>query len=506
MTTQQQNNVRNLAGGASVAMVGRFAGRFTAIIADIIAARVLGPALFGIYSIGWTIFRLVELIAPLGLDLGVIRYGSLYLDSDRSALKNVIVNSLKGTLLVGIPLTILFFLGAPWLAAIFNKPDLVFVIRLLSLGFPLTGLLSVLAAATRLTHDMRYTVILQDLGQPLLAFILLIVFLLAGTQLVGVLLSDVLSYGVLVLLGFYYLHKLFPDVMSPSAHIQAAGSADLIMFSIASSLTMVMNTLVFWVDRLLIGYYLPASDSGIYQAVSQISVIFAVVLSAFSRIVIPILAGLHHNNRKDEMEEIYRVSTKWGIYISLPVLLVLLLAPRDVLAATYGPAYTSGADLILILLAGQTINLITGPVGPLLVATGHQNFTFALSGFSLLLNIALNSILVPRWGLSGAAIATTISLSVLYVVALFAAKRKLDLWPYDRRYWKGCLAALVSLMAVSVTGLLPVASILVSLALKFFVATAVFFAMLLLMKLDEEDIELIRLLRGNRFTSKSAGT
>jgi O-antigen/teichoic acid export membrane protein len=240
---------------------------------------------------------------------------------------------------------------------------------------------------------------------------------------------------------------------------------------------------------------LPASDSGIYQAVSQISVIFVVVLGGLSRIVIPILLSLHHENRKTEMEEIYRVSTKWGLYISIPVMIVLLLSPRDVLLLTYGHEYSSGAVLILVLLIGQTVNLATGPVGPILVATGYQRLTFLLSGFCLFLNIGLNVLFVPRWGLLGAAAATSISLVILYVAALFAAKQKLQLWPYDRRYWKGLFAAFSAFLIAGIVNRISFSSILLSVLLEFACAITVFFAMLLLMKLDNEDLKLIKLFR-----------
>jgi O-antigen/teichoic acid export membrane protein len=49
--------VQQLAEGTGIGLVGRFAGRFLSLMGDIIVARILGPAVFGLYSIGLTIFR-----------------------------------------------------------------------------------------------------------------------------------------------------------------------------------------------------------------------------------------------------------------------------------------------------------------------------------------------------------------------------------------------------------------------------------------------------------------
>ena len=112
-------------------------------------------------------------------------------------------------------------------------------------------------------------------------------------------------------------------------------------------------------------------------------------------------ASYHQKGDKKSLEEVYKISTKWAIYISMPILAILIMSPKDVLSFVYGTQYGIGANVLLILLIGQIINLFTGSVNPLLVMTGNQSFLFKLSGVVLCFDIIMNLILIPSIGLDG---------------------------------------------------------------------------------------------------------
>src|SRR5207248_9468602 len=123
-------DVAKLARGAGVALMGKVAGRGVRLLGDVAMARLLGPINFGLYAIGWTISRIVTLVTPLGLNIGVIRYGARYLKKDPARLKGVILQALWCSVAAGTLTGIALFLLAPWIGAdIFQKPGVVPVIR-----------------------------------------------------------------------------------------------------------------------------------------------------------------------------------------------------------------------------------------------------------------------------------------------------------------------------------------------------------------------------------------
>jgi O-antigen/teichoic acid export membrane protein len=438
-----------LAVGAGVGLAGRIGGRFISVLSGIIAARVLGPTAFGMYAVGLTLFRLIELIAPLGFDVGVIRYGMGMLGRDQAALKGIVSRSLIYASVFSVGVGVCLFAFSPWLArAVFLKPDIQPVLRLFAVAVPLSAWVGVLAAVSRLTRNMVYSVAIQDLGQPLLSLSFLGLFLwTTGLTLRRLVVADLLSYGLGAVGGAIFLFVLFPFLFRQNVPSTPPDSG-YYAFSFAAGWVALLGAFVFWVDRLFAGSMLSATEVGYYQSASQISVVFAVIISGFNRILMPFFSSLYHDRKMEQLEGLYRVGTKWTIYIGLPLLLVLFLMPGDVLALIYGSAYSAGAAAFVVLLAGQMVNLMTGSIGPLLLAGGHQRAVALLSVFVVGVNALTCLLLIPRWGIVGAAAANALSVALLNISGLLLARRRMNVWPYDWRYMKILGIAIAAMLTV----------------------------------------------------------
>jgi len=226
-----------------------------------------------------------------------------------------------------------------------------------------------------------------------------------------------------------------------------------------------------------------------------LSVTFALILSAFNTIFSPMAADLYHHGEMGRLEELYRVSTKWGLYLSLPPFLVTCFAPKLVMGVLFGKAYVTGWAALLILTFGQVVNAGTGPVGYLLVMAGHQKKMFHISGTTCAVAIVLGLLLIPRWGMTGAAIATGAALACLFITAVIVAKRTLGMVPYDKRYYKGALATALAALALTPLRGLHIGPAWVTVLINTVVALGVFTGTLLLMGLDMEDRKFISLIR-----------
>jgi O-antigen/teichoic acid export membrane protein len=157
--------------------------------------------------------------------------------------------------------------------------------------------------------------------------------------------------------------------------------------------------------------------------------------------------------------------------------------------------YEDGWLPLVILALGQLVNVGTGSIGDLLVMTGHQKNWFKISGTMLVVNIALNCLFVPRWGLAGAAFGTACALGGMFFLGLLRVRHLLRIWPYDRRYFKGFLAILTAAAAMMLWRLLQVTSPALNLFVSLAIAIGVFGGTLLLLGLDKEDKEFIQLMR-----------
>ena len=488
-------DVAKLAAGAGVALGGKIAGRGVRLLGDVAMARLLGPLGFGLYAIGWTISRIVTLVTPLGLNIGVIRYGARYWKKDVPRLKGVIVQSLGLSFAAGTLIGAVFYFGAPWIGTrVFDKPESIPVIRWFAFGFPLITCVTVAAAATRISHRMKFGTITEDMSQPISDLILFVAFYLLGWRLGGAVVACLISFAIATVVGLSYVRRLFRDVVNPKVKAIYPGK-ELLAFSLPASLTGVFGVLLIWVDRLFVGFYRPAAEVGIYSAASQLSVTFALILSGFNAIFSPMAADLYHHGELGRLEGLYRVSTKWGLYLSMPPFLVTCVAPKLVMGVLFGKAYVAGWPVLLILTFGQVINAGTGPVGFLLVMAGYQKRMFQISGTMLALAVILGLALVPPYGMTGAAIATGIALSGLFVAAVIFARYALGMLPYDKRYLKGAAASVLAAIPLFLLRNVHMGTALITVAINAVLACGVFAGSLILFGLDTEDRKFIHMIQ-----------
>jgi len=479
--------MQKLSSGAKHGLIGSIGGRFLSVLGSVVVARILGPTVFGLYAIGWNLLRFVSLIMPLGMDRGFLRFAPKYWGRDNSGFKGLLIQTILIALGSGLIFGITLFVSARWLAiVIYEKPELKEIFRLYALVLPLLSLLLTFSAITRVTQKIKYSVITKDLGQPILWFILLGIFFIFGLDLKGVVFADVLSISLSCLGAIWIIIKLFPETIKSKTIFQLPVK-QLFSYSIPAVCGGAFSVYIFWIDRILVGYFCTAYENGVYLAISQISTLFLVITAGINGIVVPLFSDLYTKNEDKKINEVYKISAKWAIYISAPFLTIILISPGEILSVIYGEPFRDGSNILLILIIGQVINLITGSVNPLLGMTGNHKFLFKLSATIFLFNIIFNIALIPHFGLIGAAISTSLSLSTLYIFEIIWVKKNLNLWPYDRRFIKGIvafLAAFASSFGIKLIVHLPPFFFLL---LQTFCAIIVFAITLFIQKIDDED-------------------
>ncbi len=482
------NHANQLAGGASVSLFGKIAGAGFDVIAEVVLARWLGPASYGLYGLGGAVLQMIGQFTPLGLSNGVIYYGSKYWTKDDRRLKGVILQSFSVPFLFSVLVGILLYVIAPTLArAVFGKPEFAAVLRWIAFTLPFLVGLKIATAATRISKRMKYSVYAQDLALGALGLLLAVVFLQFGWGLPGAMAAVLLSMGVAFVLALVYVWQCFPKVLSRSVKPVFEGRG-LWTYSLATLLVIIFGGQLGTtsIGRLFLGAYAPSSEVGIFQAVSQSASYFSLILLGFNDIFAPMIASLYHAREMRRLEDVYRVSTRWGLYLCLPIFLALGFASRDFLTLLFGQKYAGGSQALMILLIGQFFNVGSGAVGYLLIMARRQKEWLAVSAGSVAANILLNWLLVPRWGIVGCAWAASITTSIMFTLAVLLARRLIGVWPYDRRYVKGLVAAAAAILSLVLLRFAGIEPSLARLAVTVVLSTVVFGGLLLALGIEKE--------------------
>lgn len=488
---ESSSDLSRLARQASVSLGGNFAGRLLNFLTYALLARMLGPASLGLYAIGTALLQMLEGVARLGMSNGVIRLGTKYRRTAPVALKQVLAAAVTLTGGSGLLIAFALWVLAQWIASeIFGNGSLTVVIRWFAIAVPLLAMLRLVAAATRVTLRTRHSVWASEIAPGVGNLLLLGVFWLAGYALAGAIAARVLSVGVALVIALLLLLRLFPGAVSVR-HYDRRTARQLLSFSVPTAAASILGGLLLSMDRLLIGAFCTSAEVGVYQIAAQTSLVLGSLLAGVNAIFVPMAADLHHLGERRRMESLFRISTRWGLHAATPLFLVMTIFAPEILNTLYGAEYRTAAASLVILSCGQFVNVASGAAGSVLVMSGYPKRWLTITTFVVAANLGLNLILIPRAGIAGAAVATSLANLLLFSAALWQVRTNVGIWPYDYRYCKSAAAAVVSTAALV---LLPLSGWtgLALLASATAVSYAAFAASLAAFGLDREERRLVR--------------
>ena len=179
-------------------------------------------------------------------------------------------------------------------------------------------------------------------------------------------------------------------------------------------------------DVLYVGHLLNHTKAGYYGAAARMASLVALGLSAAAFVYMPRIAALFQQEKKRALQEMLRQASRQILLISVPVILLLAIAGK-MLLGWFGDSFRDAYLPLVILLAGQAVNAATGMVGGVLSMTGHHRIFVLFNLVAFLVQLTLSWLLIPSFGMTGAAIATSTALIALNLLGYTYLRRKLDL-------------------------------------------------------------------------------
>jgi len=181
------------------------------------------------------------------------------------------------------------------------------------------------------------------------------------------------------------------------------------------------------VDLVMVGIFRSHAEVGQYKIAVSTAALVIFGLSAIQVVAMPYISGFFAEKDMIRLQRLAGTCAAASVVLALPVVLILGFWGKDLLAIIYGQSFVPAWEPMMILSIAQLVNGFFGIVWPLLVMTGHErNGVYGLLAASLL-NVPLNALLIPPYGVAGAAIATGISIIVWNLLFWLAVHRKLGI-------------------------------------------------------------------------------
>jgi O-antigen/teichoic acid export membrane protein len=286
---------------------------------------------------------------------------------------------------------------------------------------------------------MRYTLYIFWAGQPILWLILM----LAGWTFSKTAWLSVLAYSAswaiaaaLAAIAWKRESKVWD-----AAPMEPGALNKLFRYAGPRAPAALFSQLLFWTDLFVLTNYASGTEVGLYSAALRAGQIIVLFLTSVSLMFSPFVADLHNRGETARLDGLFKNLTRWTIAATMPVFLLLLVAPAASLRI-FGSEFSGGETALLILIAGQFVNIATGSVGFVLIMVGRTGWDLLVYGLSLALNLGLAFWLCPRYGMEGAAIANSVTFALSKWARLALVKRFVGIQPYDRVYGRLILPSL----------------------------------------------------------------
>ncbi len=403
--------IQSLARDTIIAIIIRVAGFVLTYLLQICLARWMEEVQYGIYAYVYSLTFLLSILACVGFPYSILRFIPQYqVTEEWGLLRGIARLSWLVNFLFGVGIA-LIGMGVIWGINFYHTfvyaTPLMFGIWLV----PLFALILLQQSLARALGDITLSYSPYFIFVPVLALFSAFVLFeihhgLSGIEVIGVMMVVLL---VLILGQLWLIRAKFKQTVEkaePEYAWKEWFKVTAAMWLITGSGIVLQQT-----DVIMVGSILGPEDAGVYDVAVKTSLWVSFVLQTVNMVAAPEFSRLYKQNDQQGLQQATSAIAVWIFWPSLIISTTLVLFAPIVLNI-FGSEFVGGSRSLQILAIAQLFNSFCSSVGFLMTMTGHQNQASVVYGMAALLNVILNAIAIPLFGIMGAAIATAISIVV----------------------------------------------------------------------------------------------
>lgn len=511
--------------GTFWSIFGSIAIKFFSFLYTIVIARLFSQQDVGTFYLALSIMYPISIFADLGLNQAFGRYAPYYLGKKEKNNVYALLNTAyvySGTLSIILGIAIIACAGT--IAEFFKNPDLVpamYSIALFLVFFTFFTLNSSFLISMKKLKESNLLMNLQNVLK--LVFTLLFFtfsFGIFGANINSLCMGFLISYLICTIIS-----KKFVDGELKNAEINAVSPTnekritllkEVVPFGLMLSLVSMFWAIATNIDRMLIGYLLPENIATIQIAIYSIALALATLItifpSAIMSILLPVMSEMDGGGKKKERLDLSYSTVRWTTFLLVPLTILLIAFPQEILNMFYGASYAEGWLVLSILTIGLFIRSISTVHGTILASMRVVYVEVMAALAALIVNVILNVILIPTYGIVGSAIAAMVSFFAVTILLIYYSK-KLAGFGLSLEFFRPVVAGILALvvliilkgqflqlmqMSFGISGVSPSAEItikmikLVIFGILFLISCAVYGLILIFMKaIKKEDWILI---------------
>jgi O-antigen/teichoic acid export membrane protein len=468
-------------------------------VVGIVLARSLGTEQYGLYALLMSFLAFASLAASLGLGSMAMRFiaegvGRHNRDEAKGLARLSLV--LRGAVALIAFLVILAFSGF-W-AKVFAKPgDQIYFVLLAFILLPNVlnyAFISIFAGFQKYEY-----IAYLSLGTSPLRAILVTALAFWGFGIRELLLANMAAWVIGMLIGVFLLHRLIPlkALLRPSPLNPAIKTSALKYALIMSGVLVTSYFLWGQAEVLILGLYRPAEEVGFYTlGCKSPSMSMALIPSVLGAVLLPAIAEQFGKGDTEKLKAIYVTSARYLMLLAMPMAAAGIALAKPIVNTLYGADYAPVIILMQIMFIPFAVSPVVQGATVTLEGIKQPAFLFKAGAFLGCLNIGLNFWLIPRYGVLGAAIASSVSRSLSLIPYISFASRKIGVaWPLGDA---AKIALASGIMGLALFGLQIHLNAALSLALGIPLGLVLYAVAILVLKVvHRQDLDILKGIQGS---------
>lgn len=386
--------------------------RVLSLVLGILLARNLGAEGYGVYAYAFAVMALLMVPAEAGVPTLIMReIAANHARGHWPLLRGALIRAFQfvgvtSSAIALIGLIVLWLIGprlseAQYLTMVFMLLVLPFAVLIKTTSAALRGLLHVLTGQA-----------LRMLLQPLTVILLLgtLFYSLPEYRQPQLAMAGQIAGGLFVLsVALWMLWRRMPEparVASPE-YQDAQWRRSILPLTLFGAAGIVQQS----ADIIMLGWFRSSAEVGFYRVGTQGAAVATLGLHAINAVVGPHFSRLYTAGDMARLQKLVTRSAQAAIVAASPVALLFVVGGGQIASWVFGPEFAASHGALAILAVGQVVNAIFGSVGLLLNMTGHEARCAQVFWQAAGLNVLLNLMFIPAFGLEGAAVASVASVA-----------------------------------------------------------------------------------------------
>lgn len=446
-------NLKLIVKSSFVVFITLFLSKVLMYVYRVIIARYYNPEVYGIFSLALMIVMVFVAISSFGFSDGLLRYIPWYRGKEKhEEIKHVfwfsIIISFISSIFFGF---VLFYFSDFISINLFHNPNLIIFLKIFSFLIPFYVCANIFLSVLQAFEEISWNSFILNILQNVIKVFALVLFILLGFKTNAIIWS--FFFGILSMFVISYLvckYKL-PKIFEKSFLKNKAKKEtrrEFFSYSWPLMFLTIIGTILLWEDSFMIGYFKGVFEVGLYNAAVPIIVLLRFVPELFLKLFFPLVTKEYSHKKLGVVEKLSKQVGKWIFLFNLPLFLIIFFFPETVINILFGSEYILAANALRILSVGYFITSLVFVSNTLVSAIGKSKLFLFNVIISLILNVFLNILLIPSYGINGAAFATTITNIVASLLVFFQIKHYTSIIPLKREMIKIAVVSLIPLFLI----------------------------------------------------------